>query len=223
MIFWSPDDWPGDMSRRNRERAMECIAGPGSWLSPGDKLALLMIGDLVKDDEDIYWEAQANLAARTGSSRRSAGRAVRKLHAHGALIEDGWKRTGMGATVKVFLFTPEDIHAEMGATFPPESGLSDSQVGRNEQTGGKKLTPRWEETNRQVGSGVPQTDRNSKEQEKNPDKPAANPLTRTKNQEEIFDNPEALETEKRRQKAALIHAEQHNHEIALVGATHADR
>ena len=73
-----------------------------------------------------------------------------------------------------------------------------------------------------VGSVVPQTEKNSKEQEKNPDKLATwqpdTPHDRTR----IFDDPEALETEKRRQKSALIEAEQHRHEAALVGATHAN-
>ena len=57
---------------------MECIAGHGAWLTPRDKLAVVMIGDLVKDDQDAYWESQGQLARRMGVSRRTAGDSVHK-------------------------------------------------------------------------------------------------------------------------------------------------
>jgi hypothetical protein len=130
---------------------MKTIAGPGSWLAPGDKLALLLIGDLVSD-ADSYWEAQGSLAERMGVSRRSAGRAVRKLEEHGALEFVGWRRGHGGATVKEYRFEPEFLAAEVGETFPaevgetfpPETEPDEPQVGRNVQAGGKKPTPRWE-------------------------------------------------------------------------------
>jgi hypothetical protein len=185
------------MSRSNRHRAMQCVAGPGSWLTPGDKLALVLIGDLVSD-EDYYWEAQENLGKRMGVSRRSAGRAVRKLVEHDALRFLGWRRTGAGATVKAFAFEPEML-TEMGETFTPEIETGDGQVGSSALAGGKNATPTWEETRHEMGSNVPQTGRepeDNREENRHKVAPPAQLLP-------TIDNEQALETERQRQLKAL--------------------
>lgn len=183
---------------------MDCIKGPGSWLAPGDKLALLLIGDVVADGNP-YWEAQETLGQRMGVSRRSAGRAVRKLAEHGALVFLGWRRTGDGATVKAFAFEPEMLTdvgetftPDMGAAFPPHAETDDGQVGSSVHPGGKNTTPTWEETRHDLGRTVPQTDMNPIEPIQNPDKLAAtSPMPTT------LENTEALETERQRQLTAL--------------------
>jgi hypothetical protein len=175
---------------------MECVAGPGAWLNPGAKLALLLIGDLVSD-EDHYWEAQQRLAERMGVSRRTAGDAARKLAKHGALRSIGWRRTPDGATVKVFAFEPEML-TDVGATCPLETEPDESQVGRNVQPGGKNTATTWEETHHEMGSTVLQTGRNRYELIVNPDKLAAPPPTPA-----TLDDPIALENERQRQRLAL--------------------
>jgi hypothetical protein len=193
------------MSRSNRHRAMQCVAGPGSWLTPGDKLALVLIGDLVSD-EDYYWEAQENLGERMGVSRRSAGRAVRKLVEYDALRFLGWRRTGAGATVKAFAFEPEML-TEMGETFTPDMGAAlpphtetdDGQVGTSVHPGGKNTTPTWEETRHEMGSNVPQTGRepeDNREENRHKVAPPAQLLPPT-------DTDPNLETERQRQLTAL--------------------
>jgi hypothetical protein len=184
---------------------MQCVAGPGSWLTPGDKLALVLIGDLVSD-EDYYWEAQESLGKRMGVSRRSAGRAVRKLTEYGALDLLGWRRTREGATVKAFAFEPEMLSEvgatftpDMGAAFPPETETDDAQVGTSVHPGGKNATPRWEETRHDVGSVVPQTGREpeeNREQNRHKVAPPAQLLP-------TIDNEHDLETERQRQLKAL--------------------
>lgn len=146
----------------------------------GDKLALVLIGDLVKDGGDAYWESQGSLAKRMGATPRSAGRAVRSLTKAGVLTFDHWMRVGSGATVKVFDYTPENIGREVGETFQPD--ISDSfapeldrnheQVGRTTLSRRKFLATASEETVRQVGSGVLQTGREPEEetQKENRDK-----------------------------------------------------
>jgi hypothetical protein len=184
---------------------MECVAGPGSWLTPGDKLALFLIGDLVADGND-YWEAQQSLGERMGVSRRSAGRAVRKLTKYGALRFLGCLRTRDGATVKAFAFEPEMLSdmgeafpPDMGAAFPPETETNDGQVGTSVHPGGKNATPRWEETRHDVGSVVPQTGREpeeNREQNRHKVAPPAQLLP-------TIDNEHDLETERQRQLKAL--------------------
>jgi hypothetical protein len=144
---------------------MKCICGPGRRLSPGDKLALLLIGDLVRDGLDKYWEAQRSLAERMGTTPRSAGRAVRSLTEAGALSFVQWHRVASGATVKVFAYTPENVELEVGETFPPDIGetfppqtnVSDEQVGRNARPGLKFLTTTSEETVIDIGETFLQT------------------------------------------------------------------
>ena len=183
---------------------MECVAGPGSWLTLGDKLALVLIGDLVADGNP-YWEAQESLAERMGVSRRSAGRAVRKLEEHGALYFLGWRRTQTGATVKTFAYEPEEltevgqtVTPEMGATVPPQNLTDETQVGSSVHPGGDFHAPRWEETGLDVGSVVPQTEGTDTEQILNPDKLAAPPPIPA-----TLEDPQALETERQRQYKAL--------------------
>jgi hypothetical protein len=184
---------------------MECVAGPGSWLTPGDKLALILIGDLVADGNH-YWEAQESLGERMGVSRRSAGRAIRKLTEYNALHFLGWRRTPGGATVKAFAFEPEMLTdvgetftPDLGAVFPPETETDDAQVGSSVHAGGKNATPRWEETRHDVGSVVPQTGREpeeNREQNRHKVAPPAQLLP-------TIDNEQALETERQRQLKAL--------------------
>lgn len=217
------------MSRRNRQRATECIAGHGAWLTLRDKLALWFIGDLVKDH--CYWESQGQLAARMGVSRRTAGDAVRKLEKHDALRFDHWFRTDGGSTVKVFEYQPEYLTAEVSESFPPDmsesvppqvSGTfppaetSDSgQVGRNTPPGGKEHDDRWEENPAQVSGTFPQTEEPETENRENRHKVAAAPRRDSESQiaiisetiaDNILDNPQLLEAERHRQKAALIGA-----------------
>ncbi len=183
---------------------MECVAGPGSWLTPGDKLALVLIGDLVADGNH-YWEAQESLGKRMGVSRRSAGRAVRKLTEYGALDLLGWRRTTEGATVKAFAFEPEMLTdmgetftPDMGAAFPPETETDDDEVGSFVHAGGKNATPRWEETRHDVGRDVPQTGKNPERTEVEPRQACAFGADMLPDREH-----NDIETERQRQLTAL--------------------
>ena len=126
---------------------------------------MLLIGDLVKDGFDEYWEAQGSLARRMGISTRSAGRAARSLTKHGALTFRHWSRVSSGATVKVFEFSPEEVGIDKGEPFLPHVGgpflshayVSDEQVGRSVCPGRKFLSSRSEEAVIHIGSYVPQT------------------------------------------------------------------
>ena len=184
---------------------MQCVAGSGSWLTPGDKLALILIGDLVADGNP-YWEAQGALGERMGVSRRSAGRAVRKLTEYGALRFLAWQRTQGGATVKAFAFEPEMLSNvgesfthDMGAAFTPDSETDDGQVGSSVHPGGKNATRTWEETRHEVGRDSPQTGREpeeNREQNRHKVAPPAQLLP-------TIDNEQELETERQRQLQAL--------------------
>jgi len=184
---------------------MQCVAGSGSWLTPGDKLALMLIGDLVADGNP-YWEAQESLGERMGVSRRSAGRAVRKLAEYGALRFLGWQRTQGGATVKAFEFEPEMLSdvgetftPDVGAAFTPDSDTDDGQVGSSRHPGGKNARPTWEEHGTQVGSNVPQTGREPEENRKQNRHKVAPPAQLPP----TIDNEQKLETERQRQLKAL--------------------
>ena len=206
------------MSRRNRQRATECIAGHGAWLTSRDKLALWFIGDLVKDD--CYYESQGQLAARMGVSRRTAGDAVRKLEKHGALRFDHWFRTDSGSTVRFFEYQPEYLTAEVSETFPPEVSeifppgpvSGNGQVGKNTPAGGKEHADRWEENPTQVSGTFPQTEEPETENRRNQDKLAPSPRHEPKNRiaiisetiaDNILDDPQLLEAERHQQKVAL--------------------
>lgn len=162
------------MSRRNRTRAMECICGPGKRLSPGDKLALLLIGDLTANETDTYWESQSSLAERMGTTRRSAGRAVRSLVDAGALTFIHHKRVGSGATVKVYGYTPEGVGCRVGESFPPEGGglvpsrfdTPNGQMGRSVPPSGKLRSSTWEGNVTYMGRSDPQTGREPTHEQK---------------------------------------------------------
>jgi DNA-binding Lrp family transcriptional regulator len=199
---------------------MRRIAAEGSWLTPRDKLALVMIGDLVKDGQDSYWESQGHLAKRMGVSRRTAGDSVRRLTKHGALRFQRYLRTDSGSTVRVFQYQPERVTAEVSETFPPEVSeifppgpvSGNGQVGKNTPAGGKEHAERWEANPTQVSGTFPQTEEPETENRRNRDKLAPSPRHEPKNRiaiisetiaDNILDDPQLLEAERHRQKVAL--------------------
>lgn len=203
------------MSRANRHRAMKCVAGPGAWLTLGDKLALVLIGDLVADGNH-YYEAQQSLADRMGSNRRSAGRIVQKLVRHGALRFLGWMRTDAGATVKTFAFEPELLTPEVGQDVAPQVGEdvapptddTEIEVGHSEHLGATFHAPRWDISRAEEGAHVPQTGKNLERTETEPRQAGGSAADILHNQP-----PDDIENERQRQLK----------ELKRLGATYATR
>ena len=188
----------------------------------------MMIGGLVRDGQDRYWESQGQLSRRMGVSRRTAGDAVRNLERHGALRFSNWLRTDSGSTVRVFHYEPESLSAEVSrplppevseefspevsGTFPPAAMCGNGQVGSKPQPDGKARAGMWEANRPEVSETFSQTEEPEIE---NRDKLAAPPRYQPESRTEIInetigqvtdtilDKPDLLEAERQRQKIAL--------------------